>query len=123
MRSVIAITLIVVLLPSCALAGKIYGIIKEGGKPVGPGVEVKITTISDKPKLVARSETDRNGLYRLYVKQRGKFNLTVRDTLHHRGDDLSITVRSYQKSVRYNLVIQKTEQEKGKPAKFILRRE
>jgi len=123
MRSVITTTLIVVLLPSSALAGKIYGIIKEGGKPVRSGVEVRIITISDKPKLMARSETDRNGLYRLYVRETGEFNLTVRDTLHHEGDDLSMTVRSYQKSVRYNLVIQKTEQEKGKPAKFILRRE
>lgn len=123
MRSVAAIILLIVLLPSCAFAGKIYGIIKEGGKPVRSGVEVKITTIADKPKLVARAETDRNGLYRLYVKQTGKFNLTVRDTLDHKGDDLSITVRSYQKSVRYNLVIQKAEQEKGKLAKFVLRRE
>jgi hypothetical protein len=123
MRSFTAIILLIVLLPSCALAGKIYGIIKEGGKPVRPGVEVKITTISDKPKLVARSQTDRNGLYRLYVRETGKFNLTVRDTLHHKGDDLSITVRSYQKSVRYNLVIQMTEKEKAKPTKFILRRE
>jgi hypothetical protein len=123
MKRLTAIVLLILLLPSCALAGKIYGIVKEGGKPVRSGVEVKITTISDKPKLVAHSETDRNGLYRLYVRQTGKFNLTVHDTLHHKGDDLSITVRSYQKSVRYNLVIQKTEQEKGKPAKFILRRE
>ena len=118
MRSIILITLIVVLLPSCALGGKIYGIIKEGGKPVRPGVEVKVTTIADKPKLVARSQTDRNGLYRLYVRETGKFNLTVHDTLRHKGDDLSIPIRSYRKSVRYNLLIAKDKQ-----GKFILKRE
>ena len=118
MRTVIAIILLVLLLPSCVLAGKIYGIIKEGKKPVGSGVEVEVTTISDKPKLVARAQTDRNGLYRLYVKEKGKFNLTVRDTLHHKGDTLSIPIRSYRKSVRYNLLIARDKQ-----GKYILKRE
>jgi|GEM_PF-1826142 len=123
MKTVTAILLLIVLVPSLAVAGKIYGIIKEGGKPVRPGIEVKITTIADKPKLVSQAQTDKSGLYRLYVKRTGKFNLVVSDTLRHKGDDLSIPVRSYRKSVRYNLVIQKVKQEKGQLARYILRRE
>jgi hypothetical protein len=107
-----------VLLPSLAVGGKIYGIIKEGGKPVPKGIEVRITTVSDKPKLVARTQTDKSGLYRLYVKRTGKFNLVVSDTLHQKWDALSIPIRSYRKSVRYNLVIVKEKQ-----GDYILKRE
>lgn len=107
MRSVTAIILLVVLLPSCALAGKIYGIIKEGGRPVRQGLNVEITGVSDTLKVVAHAQTDKDGLYRLYVKGTGKCNLTVRDTLRHEGDTLSIPIRSYRKSVRYNLLIQR----------------
>ena len=118
MKTITAVLLLIVLLPPCALAGKLYGIIKEGGKPVRPGVEVKITTIADKPKLVSRAQTDKSGLYRLYVKRTGKFNLVVSDTLHHKRDTLSIPIRSYRKSVRYNLLILKDKQRK-----YILKRE
>jgi hypothetical protein len=118
MRSVTAIILVLVLFPSCALAGKIYGIIKEGGKPVGKGTNVQIATISDKPTIVATGQTDKDGLYRVYVKRTGKFNLAVLDSLGHKQDTLSISIRSYLKSVRYNLVIAKDKQ-----GKYILKRE
>jgi hypothetical protein len=118
MKTIIAILLLIVLVPSLAVAGKIYGIIKEGGKSVPKGIEVRITTIPDKPKLVARTQTDKNGLYRLYVKRTGKFNLVVSDTLAHKRDTLSIPIRSYRKSVRYNLLIQK-----DKHGKYTLKRE
>jgi hypothetical protein len=118
MKTVTVILLLIVLLPSIALAGKIYGIIKEGGKPVRPGIEVRITTISDKSKVVASGQTDKDGLYRLYIKRTGKFDLAVRDSLRHKRDTLSISIRSYRKSVRYNLVIQKDKQ-----GKYILKRE
>ena len=123
MKTVTAILLLIVLVPSLAVAGKIYGIIKEGGKPVREGIDVRITTISDKPKTAASGQTDKSGLYRLYVKRTGKFNLVVSDTLRHKRDTLSIPIRSYRKSVRYNLVIQKVKQEKGQLARYILRRE
>lgn len=123
MKTIITILLLIVLLPSLAFGGKIYGIIKEGGKSVPKGIEVKITTIADSSKVVASAQTDKSGLYRLYVKRTGKFNLVVSDTLHHKRDTLSIPIRSYRKSVRYNLVIQKVKQEKGQLARYILRRE
>jgi hypothetical protein len=117
MKTAITLVLLIVLLPSCVLAGKIYGIIKERGKPVRQGIEVQITKGSDST-IVASAKTDKSGLYRLYVRRTGKFNLAVRDSLSHKRDTLSIPIRSYRKSVRYNLVIAKDKQ-----GRYILKRE
>ena len=118
MKTITAVFLLIVLVPSLAVAGKIYGIIKEGGKPVRQGIEVKITTIADSSKVTVSAQTDTSGLYRLYVKRTGKFNLVVIDTLANKRDTLSIPIRSYRKSVRYNLLIQKDKQ-----GKYTLKRE
>ena len=87
-----------------ALAGEIYGTIKEGGKPVEAGtkVEVKCATGS------YSAETDKFGSYRLFVSEHGKCTLSVKS-----GDVApQMTVHSFEDSARYNLVLGKKD---GKP--------
>ncbi len=85
------------LLPSFALAGEIFGTIKEGGKPVGEGVAVEVRTRAG----AYAAKTDRFGSYSVYVPETGKCKLTVRTD----GGSPSIDVYSFEKSARYDLVI------------------
>jgi hypothetical protein len=126
MKTVITLVLLVLLLPSSALAGKIYGIIKKDGRPVGQRIGVWINAESDSAiadNAIASTKTKRNGLYRLYVRGTGMHKLSVLVTLDGRKRFLSTSVRLYRKSVRYNLVIQRVEREQDEQAEYILRRE
>ena len=97
-----------------ALAGKIYGTIRENGRPVGPGVVIQIIV---EGKVAYETETDRNGTYRLYVREIGTFEIKIRDDNRYRDAVPPIPVHSYQKAVRFNLVIVREED------RFVLRRD
>lgn len=88
-----------------ALAGEIYGTIKESGKPIKAGTKVEVKCA----KGSFSAETDKLGSYRLFVPEQGKCTLSVMS-----GDIApQMTINSFEDSVRYNLVLDKKD---GKPA-------
>ncbi len=84
-------------LPAMAAGGEIFGTIKEGGKPA-EGVTVEITS----PAKVYTAKTDKYGSYSVYVPETGKCRLAVKTN----GGAPSIDVYSYEKSARYDLVVE-----------------
>ena len=92
---------------SCAtaLAGEIYGTIKEGGKPIQAGTKVEVKCA----KGSYGTETDKLGSYRVFIPEQGKCTLSVKS-----GDVApQMPVHSFEDSARYNLVLEKRD---GKPA-------
>jgi len=84
-----------------ALAGEIYGTIKEGGKPIKAGTKVEVHCA----KGSYGAETDKLGSYRLFVPEKGKCTLSVKS-----GDGSpQMTVTSFEDSARYNLVLEKKD--------------
>lgn len=93
---------------STALGGEIFGTITDGKKPVSEGTKVEIT-MSDKSYAAV---TDRFGSYRIVVKEKGKGTITV----HLKDQSTSVEFFSYDKSTRYDWVLE------TKDAKLVLRR-
>ncbi len=109
MKTLIALVLTLAAGSTPALAGEVFGTIKEQGKPVKEGLKVTVTCGE---KSVAGA-TDKNGAYRLFAAEEGKCTLTVQV-----GEETpATTVRSYEDSARYNLVLEK------KDGKYVLRGE
>lgn len=117
------ITLAIVLLPlSQLLAGRIFGDIKTGDKPVAEGVKITISAPlkaaeagkpAPTPVVVDSSAADKFGAYRLNVKEEGKCILTV----HIDKQTPTLEVFSYANATRYDLVL-----EKDKDGKYALKR-
>ena len=117
------ITLAIVLLPlSQLLAGRIFGDIKMGDKPVAEGVKVTISAPlkaaeagkpAPTPVVIDSSAADKFGAYRLNVKEEGKCILTV----HIDKQTPTLEVFSYANATRYDLVL-----EKDKDGKYALKR-
>ncbi len=117
------ITLAIVLLPlSQLLAGRIFGDIKTGDKPVAEGVKITISAPlkaaeagkpTPTPVVVDSSAADKFGAYRLNVKEEGKCILTV----HIDKQAPTLEVFSYANATRYDLVL-----EKDKDGKYALKR-
>src|SRR5262245_45549053 len=80
-------------------AGKIYGSILEGGKPVAQGIKVDVTCGAD----TYSAQTDAYGAFNLFAKDKGKCVLKVT----YQGQTPSIEVNSYDNSVQYDLVLEK----------------
>jgi hypothetical protein len=119
MRSRILITLLLsICLPSAALAGRVMGDIKLGGKPVPAGTVVMIALVSagdakasEAPAAVT-TKTDEFGAYKLMMKETGKCVLSV----VYEKQTASLEVFSNKEATRYDLVLEK------KDGKYILRR-
>ena len=117
------ITLVVVALPLSQLfAGRIFGDLKIGDKPVAEGVKVTISapvkaTEAGKPAVspvvVDSAVVDKFGAYRLNVKEEGKCVLTV----HIEKQTPTLEVFSYANATRYDIVL-----EKDKDGKYALKR-
>jgi hypothetical protein len=107
MRS-ISLALMLLLAASTVLGGEVFGTITDGKKPVSEGTKVEIT-LSGKSITV---ETDKFGSYRLVVKEKGKGTITV----HIRDQSPSVEFFSYDKSTRYDWILE------SKDGKLILRR-
>src|SRR5512135_884607 len=86
---------------SAALAGEIYGTVKEGGKPINAGAKVEVKCSKGSYSV----ETDNLGSYRLFVPEQGKCTLSVTSG----GDSPQMTVHSFEDSTRYNLVLEKKD--------------
>src|SRR5262245_29191914 len=96
---------------SSAFAGKIFGDINSGGKPLPAGVKVKVT----RPGSTAVADstvTDKFGSYKLMVKEEGKSTLTV----VYENKPIDLAVFSNKEATRYDLVVEK------KDGKLTLRR-
>ncbi len=119
----IIILLALVLLPlSQLLAGRIFGDIKLGDKPVAEGIKVTISAPlkaaepgkpGSVPVVADSSAADKFGAYRLNVKEEGKCILTV----HIDKQTPTLEVFSYANATRYDLVL-----EKDKDGKYALKR-
>jgi hypothetical protein len=101
MRKVFLAMLCLAISCTTALAGEIYGTVKEGGKPVKAGTKLEVKCA----KGSYSAETDNLGSYRLFVPEQGKCTLTVK------ASDASpqMTVNSFEDSSRYNLVLEKKD--------------
>ncbi len=109
MKTIPILIVLLVCVPSFAFGGEIYGSLTEGGSSVGPGAQVEVTCAG---KTYPRNTTDQYGSYRLYVQEKGKCTLKV----HYKQQSLSTEISSYERSVRYDLVLEK------KDGQYMLRR-
>jgi hypothetical protein len=99
-------------LPASAQAGRVFGDIKLGGKPLPVGVPVKIARLlpgEDKAKPTSptadSTATDAFGAYKLVVKEPGKCLLTLR----YEKQTATLEVFSYKEATRYDLVLEKKD--------------
>ena len=82
-----------------AFAGKIYGSITEGGKPVAQGIKVEVTCGSNPYS----AQTDAYGAFNLFAKDTGKCVLKVA----YQGQTPSIEINSFENAVQYDLILEK----------------
>ena len=82
-----------------SFAGKIYGSITEGGKPVAQGVKVDVTCGSNNYS----SQTDNYGAFSVFAMAQGKCLLKVT----YQGQTPSIEVNSFEGAVQYDLILEK----------------
>jgi hypothetical protein len=94
-RTFIALLLCVSLRAS---AGEMYGAITDGDKSIGEKQKVEVTVAGK----TYTAETDKNGTYRLFVKEKGKGTFT----LHYKEQTVATEVFSYDKSLRYDWTIE-----------------
>ena len=94
-----------------AHAGKIFGDISFGGKPVPAGLKVSVTAPGGKA-VADTTTTDKFGSYKLTVKEEGKSILRV----VYEKTPLEFALFSNKEATRYDLVIEKKE------GKFTIRR-
>jgi hypothetical protein len=97
---------------SVAQAGKIFGDINFGGKPVPAGVLVTLQVVpkaeaKDKPAPAAidSTTTDKVGSYKFLVKDEGKCKLTV----VYEKEPVVLEIFSYKEATRYDLILEKKE--------------
>jgi hypothetical protein len=92
------------LLSSVAIAGEVYGTILDDGKAIAEGVKVEVIVAG---KSYA-GETDKLGTYHVFAAEKGKGTLSV----HHNNQKLSADIFSFEKSTRYDWMIEIVD---GKP--------
>ena len=98
-----------------AFAGRLFGDIKQDGKPVRAGLTVTIATAlppstpGAKPKpatiLADSTATDKFGSYKLNAKGEGKLVLT----LVYEKQPVTLEVFSYKEATRYDLILEKKD--------------
>jgi hypothetical protein len=110
MKTIAILAALIVGVPSFAFGGEIYGTLTEDGRSVGPNAQLEVTCAE---KTYPRQTTDQYGSYRLFVQEKGKCTLTV----HYKQQSPLTEISSYERSVRYDLVL-----EKKKDGQYVLRR-
>jgi hypothetical protein len=101
MRKVFLAMLCLAISCTTALAGEIYGTVKEGGKPIKAGTKVEVKCA----KGSYSAETDKLGSYRLFVQEQGKCTLSIQSS----DGSPQMTVNSFEDSARFNLVLEKKD--------------
>jgi hypothetical protein len=97
-------------IPAGAQAGRIFGGVTMGGKPLPAGIHVKIARVlPGEARTVAptadSTATDAYGAYKLMVKEPGKCVLT----LVYEKQTATLDVFSYKEATRYDLVLEKKD--------------
>lgn len=108
----IAALLVVAVVATSASAGRLFGDVKLGGKPVPEGVLITVQAASKASKdekvpaaPVDSVKTDKVGSYKVMVKSEGKCTLTV-----HMGKQVAaLEVFSYKEPTRYDLMLEEKE--------------
>ena len=100
MKRASLVVLLILGLSALAFAGKIYGSITEAGKPVAQGVKVEVTCGGNN----YAAQTDAYGSFKLFVPDKGKCTLKV----YYQGQTPSLEINSYEGSVQYDLILEKT---------------
>ena len=108
MKRALLLVLVILGWAAAAYAGKIYGSVSEGGKPVAQGVKVEVACGANN----YAAQTDAYGSFKLFVPDKGKCALKV----HYQGQTPSFDINSYEGSVQYDLILEK------QGAKYALRR-
>ncbi len=108
MKTAFLFLLLLLLCTSRVLAGEIYGSLTEGDKSVGQGIKVEVIS----PTQTYTAETDQYGSFRVVVNEKGKCTLKV----HYKQQAPALEIYSYERSVRYDLVLQ------AKDGQFTLKR-
>lgn len=98
MKTTAILAAFLLVLGAKAWAGEMYGVIMQGDKPVGEKVKVEVAASGK----TYTAETDKNGSYRLFVKEKGKCALTV----HFKDQALAAEIFSYDRSTRYDWTIE-----------------
>ena len=100
MKRAFFVVLLILGLSTLAFAGKIYGSITEAGKSVPQGVKVEVTCGTNNYS----TQTDAYGSFKLFVPDKGKGTLKV----YYQGQAPSFEISSYEGSVQYDLILEKT---------------
>jgi len=108
MRRMCLILLLVCSFAVPSFAGKIYGTITEGGKPLPKDIKVEVTCGANN----FTAATDATGNYSVFVADKGKCSLKV----HYQSQMPALEVTSFESSVQYDLILEK------QGAQFTLRR-
>jgi len=93
---------------STAAAGRLFGDVKLGGKPVPAGVLITVAAVAKagaKPPPPDSTTTDKVGSYKVVIKSEGKCTLTV----HYEKQSATLEVFSYKDPTRYDLILEKKD--------------
>lgn len=120
MKTTIKIILLIILFPSFAYSGEIYGCIKKGGKFIKEErVKIKIIPDSNKEKTYS-TDTDGYGIYRLNVPETESciLNMTYKEQpvyfININGDkEQDFLVYSFGGSVQYDFFIEEIKESDG----------
>lgn len=111
-RNILLLVAFCCCIPAGAQAGRLFGDIRMGGKPLPAGVPVTIArapAADDKgksnPPTADSTATDAYGAYKLSVKEEGKCVLSIL----YEKKTVSLEVFSYKEATRYDLVLEKKD--------------
>lgn len=99
MRRACILSLVVLGFTTQAFAGKIFGSITEGGKPIAQGVKIEV---SCGPSNYA-AQTDGYGAFTLFATESGKCSLKI----SYQGQMPVLEINSFENSVQYDLILEK----------------
>lgn len=99
MKRTSMLLLIILTIAPLAYAGKIYGSVSEGGKPLAQGVKIEVACGTNN----YAAQTDAYGSFKLFVPDKGKCTLKV----NYQGQAPSFEINSYEGSVQYDLILEK----------------
>jgi hypothetical protein len=100
MKALALVTLLLIA-PSAALAGEVYGKITEGGAAAaGASVEAKCGD-----KSFPAAAADKSGSYHLVLDKTGKCTLTVK----HKDQSASLDIASYDEAVQVDIALEVKE--------------
>jgi hypothetical protein len=89
--------LLLLLVPSFAAAGEIYGTITDSDKPVPAGVKVEVAVAGNN----FTGETDNFGTYHVFAKDKGKGTLKI----FYKDQAPAADIFSYDKATRYDWTV------------------